>query len=286
MKLIPNFDISPFLQMVWISEEAKKTWEQPIRDCSAIVSELELLSVVEGHRRCGWQSINVTNLPNFEHKCAEMGLVTLIVRFSAGFKGFAHKFQPIDHVDDKTNVPVIFARNITHAKQYLDSYNAGDHVRQGEWLGFPGCCRDFFNEVWAKGFYDPIEQISRDNGFHPYSNPVLRYIGLRVGFHIPCSFHCDETIKLAEQRMELAYEKFPQQAKLLEALLAMPMSWDTLHGIAVVRTPIFYIITSSVPCEKKHVVEINGDFIPRESATGLIFPFQIQKSRPYLDGKI
>lgn len=278
MKLIPNFDIAPFLQVVWVSEDARKTWEQPIRDCSHMVSELELLSVAEGHRRCGWQSVNVANLPNYEHKCAKMGLITLAVRFSASFQGFAHKFEPVTHINDKTNVPIIFARNITDAKQYLDAYNTGDHIRQGEWLGFPRCCRDFFSEVWGEGYFDPIFQMDRDQGFHPYSNPVLRYIGLRVGFHIPCSFNCPATIKLATQRMQLAYEKFPQQAKLLDALLSMPMSWDALHAIAVVRTPILYIITSSVPCEKKHVVEIKGDFIPQESAMGLTFPFQAQKS--------
>ena len=274
MKLIPNFDISPFLQMVWVSEEARKTWEQPIRDCSALVSELELLSVVEGHRRCGWQSINIKSLPSFEQKCANLGLTTLVVRFSAHFTGFAHKFQAINHIDDKTNVPVIFAGNPRVALEYKEAYDSGDHDKQGKFLGFPKCCREFFSDVWAKGYFDPIFQMDRSRGFHPYSNPALRYIGIRIGFHIPCSFHCDETIKLAEQRMQLAYEKFPQQAKLLAALLAMPMSWDALHGIAVVRTPLFYAITSSVPCEKKHVVEINGDFIPRESATGLIFPFK------------
>jgi len=268
MRLIDNFDIPPFLRTVWVSADARKTWEAIIKDCSHMVSELEILSVVENHRRCGWQSVNIQSLPQFEQRCAELGLVTLVVRYSKELKGFSHKFEPTSAVDNRTNVPVIFARNIQDAYEYKQAYDSGDHDKQGDFLGFPKCCREFFSEVWAEGYYDPIAQMTDSDNSHPYSNPILRYIGLRVGFHIPCSFHCNETIELAKQRMKLAYEKFSQQAKSLDILLTMPMSWDCLHGITVVRTPLFYIVTSSVPCEKRHVVKIAEYFSPEEAISG------------------
>jgi hypothetical protein len=93
----------------------------------------------------------------------------------------------------------------------------------------------------------------------------LRYIGIRVGFHIPCSFACKETIAVGQQRMDLMRAKNEGSAKLLVSLLSMPISWDCYHGAAIVRTPIFYIITSSCPSINRYVVEVPGTFIPQEA---------------------
>ena len=273
MQLIKDFSIDPFLRTIWVSAEAKKTWESAIRDCADLVSELELLSVAKEQRKCGWQSISIQQLPSFEKRCAEMGLTTLIVRYSAPLDGFAHKFQPVTKIDNNTNTPVIFAKKLEDALNYRRAYEVGNHDAQGEFLGFPICCRQFFNWVWPD-YYDPIGQIKDKDNPHPFSNPLLRYIGLRLSFHIPCSFHCEKTIEIGKQRMSLAKEIDPNLAMLLEALLSMPMSWDVKGGIAVVRTPIFYIITSSVPSAEKYLVEIKGNFYPKESAKGIIFPFK------------
>lgn len=273
MNLVKDFEIDPLLRIVWTSAKAREAWEQSIKDCANLVSELELLSVAEGQRQCGWQSIGIQQLPSFEKRCAELGLVTLVVRYSQSFQGFAHKFQPAGNINNNTNVPVIFARKLKDALNFRNAYEAGNHDAQGEFLGFPDCCRRFFDRVWPD-YYDPIWQIKDKDKFHCYSNPLLRYIGLRISFHIPCSFHCDKTIELALQRMRLAREINADLAKLLEALLSMPVEWDCLHGIAIIRTPIFYLIISSVPSNARHTVRMGGNFIPEESAKGICFPFK------------
>ena len=120
---------------------------------------------------------------------------------------------------------------------------------------------DGFHRIRVKGF--------------PYATSIMRYAGLRVSFHITHSLNCQETVEIAEKRMELARIVDPDKAKLIEALLRMPHSWDVLKGLAVIRTPIFYLITSSVPSKERHVVEVEYDapFWPKESKRGLVFPF-------------
>jgi hypothetical protein len=56
----------------------------------------------------------------------------------------------------------------------------------------------------------------------------------------------------------------------------MPMSWDVYHGVAVVRTPIFYLIVPSVPAVGRYIVEVVSEpkFRPREGARGIGFPFE------------
>jgi hypothetical protein len=128
---------------------------------------------------------------------------------------------------------------------------------------------------WGAGIFDPIWQwaTSQFEGPadrcarihpHPFTVPLLRYIGLRVGFHIPHSSGCLETIDSGSERLSLA--KDVDLVKLLTALLSMPMEAELLHGVLVVRTPIFYIITHSVPTEEKYRIEVSGDFIPKEGA--------------------
>ena len=81
-----------------------------------------------------------------------------------------------------------------------------------------------------------------------YSNPLLRYIGIRVGFHIPCSFNCNETIKIGKERMGLCKDKSIK--KYLKYFLSMKMEWNCYHGIAIIKTPIFWIVYNSLPTEK------------------------------------
>lgn len=284
MELLKNFDMSPFCRTVWISNKARAKWENTIRELNQLIQELEVISVARDHRKCTWQTIREDNLTAYSRKWADMGLLALPVRRVGNWQGFAHK-----HVEVKpgepANICVIISKSIEEAKRFHTAHETGDNDVQGEALGFPSCCREFFTDVWAKNYIDPIWQAALNSKIvergdnklrikaHPYSIAALRYIGLRISFHIPCSFNCQPTIKIAEQRMKLAEEIRPGKASILKSLLSMPISWDCLKGIAVVRTPIFYIITSSVACIDKHVVEVEGEFIPDESKSGLAYPF-------------
>jgi len=283
MRLLPGVDIAPFCRVVWLSEPARAAWEAAIPRVASLVSELEILSVAHGHRRCAWQTFGEGSLPSNAGKWARMGLVSLPVRYTANFEGFAHRHAAPEPGKAKS-VCVIISRSLKDAVRFADAHHRGDHDTQGELLGFPACCRNFFNDVWGQGFYDPVWQAAcntsgvilqgnnaRVNG-HPLVHPLLRYLGLRVGFHIPHSFDCAETIRLAEERLALAATVDPDTTMLLRALLSMPVSWDCYHGIAVVRTPIFYLINSSVPAAERHVIELSGAFIPHEAVAGTEWP--------------
>lgn len=282
MKLIENFEQDSFLDIIWVSEKAKSVWKPVIDKCSEMVQDLEIDSVEEGQRKCAWRSINENDLPRFSIALAERGLIVLPIKYTGTWEGFSHKTLEVIPGKPK-NVYTIIARNHKDAIEFRNYHEAGDHDGQGKMLGFPKCCRDAFKKHWGDGYFDPIWQISKNiDSFntepHPYSNPVLRYIGLRVGFHIPCSFNCKDTIGLSEERLELAKKKDPDLVKLLEALLSMPMSWEVLHGVAIVSTPIFYIKTSSVPSTEKFRLDLSGSFIPKESKKGINHPFSEVKN--------
>lgn len=243
-----------------------------------MVQELEIESVAAGQRPCAWQTIGRGALPAFTAKCAERGLAVVPVRAVGSWEGFVHHTPAGD-----ANFYCIIARRLEDALRFRAAFEKGDHDEQGEMLGFPACCRQAFTARWAAGQFDPIWPaaettpgaivIAADRRIHlqahPYSNPVLRYAGIRVGFHIPCNFQCPGTIRAMAERMELARRTHPDVAPVLEALLRMPMEWTALHSIATITTPIFRLITNTVPAAELHTVEIDGDYWPAAGAEQL-----------------
>lgn len=271
MILLPGFKMTPFTRIAWVSSEAQAAWDSVIRSCASLASELEIDSVAYNQRLCSWQTMRRELLPDFARRCAEKGLSVLPVRWVGSFEGFIH-YTP----EGDSSVYCIIARKLKDAIDFQDAFNRGDHKAQGDALGFPACCGETFAENWKAGFFDPIWQSAcydypgempeenrvRKIDAHPYSNPLLRYIGVRVGFHIPHSFNCTDTITSGSERLSLARDQ--GLVKLLEALLSMPMRAELLHGILTVKTPLFYVITYSIPTAEKYTIEVEGKFIPKE----------------------
>jgi len=289
MKLIKDLDLKPFLRTVWVNQKARDHWERPIQEISSLVQRLEILSVLEDQRACATTTISARELINFTSQYPD--LIFKPIRLAKKFSGFAHKHEDPTSEDKDFYIHLVISKQLYHANQFYEAYQKGNHDIQGELLGFPKCCRDFFTNVWAKGYIDPIWQMKGRTNIHPHSNPLLRYLGVRLSFHIPCSFHCEETIKVAQERLKLiendksimlteALLHMPIKwdflnvltqirtplslIRLMEALLSMPMEWDCWHGIAQIKTPLFWIITSSTPTEERYQVKIKGNFKPRE----------------------
>ena len=269
MKLL-NINIKPFLNIIWVSEKARKVWSSIIADISQMVQELEIESVAEDQRPCAWRTISEESLPDFSERCLDKCLIVHPVKYVGRWEGFIHHTPPVEKGKPK-NIYCIISKSQIYIKNYLEAFNKGDNERQGEMLGFPNCCIDSFKSNWEKGYFDYIPFIKNRDKVTPLSNPILRYIGVRVGFHIPCSFNCEESIRRGQERLDLA--KDYNIVKLLIGLLSMPVSWNCYHGIAEVRTPIFYIITSSLPTVKKITINLKGSFIPEESKKGIVYPF-------------
>jgi len=275
MELIKDLKVEPFLRTIWVSEEARKVWEPAIHAISSMVNNLEIDSVGYGHRKCSWQTIPMKSLPSFSKQMGEKGLMVMPVRLVGNWgNGFIH-YTPEPKPDDPNpNVYCIISKSIHDAMGFRAGHESGDHEAQGHYLGFPKCCTKAFSKWWGQGYFDPMYQ-SYENGegkTHPYSIPILRYIGVRAGFHIPCSFSCVDTINIGIQRMAIAQDR--ELVKLFDAMLSMPMSWEVYHGVAIVKTPIFYVLTQSLPTKEKYRIKIDGKFVPRESATGVNFPFK------------
>ena len=249
------------LQLIFKSPEARTNWKQNIKQLASQSSSLELLSVARGHRPCAWQAIRESTLFDFIKKCSDMGLFVLPIKRVGRWNGFIHYTPPPEQGKDN-NIYCIISKNLEDAVKFRDAHFSGDHKIQGEMLGFPACCSEFFSKQWDRGYFDMVYQSYQNSKeAHPLSNPLLRYIGIRASFHIPCSFACEKTIGIGEQRISLM-DKHSRQ--LILFLLSLDVTWSCLHGIAEVNTDLFKIVTGTVPTNEKYSIEVKGLVKTRE----------------------
>jgi hypothetical protein len=254
-------------RLIWLNQKARNKWEGVISHIANVCQDLEFESVVSNQRDCG--TITADPAQIFEYQKKYPHLIFRQIRKVKKFHGFSHQHQN-PGPDDPYYIHYVYSLSNGNAKEFENAYNRGDHDFQGLLLGFPECCRKFFKNIWPK-YPDPIYQMGglesyeknkkRTKYLHPLANPLLRYLNIRTSFHIPCSFDCDKSILKAENKLELMK---PDDQKILSALLSMPMTWDCYHGIAIIKTPIFWITIGSNMTKEKYIVEYNGEFIPRE----------------------
>lgn len=279
MKLLHDIEIKSGHRIIWISEKAKETWSAAIERINNDIQRTELVSVAEDQRKCGTVTTSPRDIISIGERYPE--LVFEPLQAVRKFEGFAHRHA--DPEGDKDYyIFYAYSKTVKGVKDLRRAFEKNDHVGIGKLLGFPECCGRFFETSWSAGFIDPIWQAAENtygilyrnkrttieiSNAHPYSNMILRYVGVRAGFHIPCNFRCTETIEVGSQRVELLS---PDLKKILDALLSMPMEWSVLHGIAEIRTPIFWIVTGSVRSKDKHTVKIHGQFLPKENAVSNI----------------
>ncbi len=99
------------------------------------------------------------------------------------------------------------SKSIELAEQAKQQEEKNNHLELGRLLGYPKCCREFFE----KNF--PIESIKNNDytlttlknsigfKFPFYTNIAIRHLDLTLLSHFPCSFNCEESIKIAKSNL-------------------------------------------------------------------------------------
>ena len=98
-------------------------------------------------------------------------------------------------------------------------------------------------------------------------------MGIRAVPHLPCSWHCKPTQEMAAKWLD----KWPE-ASALQVMLRWPVKYSSLHGIAIITTPVYKIVTATDYMASEATLEYRGLVTPAESPSGLTFPFTLRKA--------
>ena len=258
MNLVKGIDLAPFARVQWKDPESRQEWEPILKQAVEAYNAAELETVRRGWRRCTTQHFNPNSMTEDIKRLK--GLAYLPITRVGVYQGFAHKHPAV--VEGKPwNYYGVVGKTAEDAWAFVEATRTGDHRAMGDLLGYPKCCQDFFSTVWMAGFIDPVYQAAeRTEGAKIAGNTVvipssatfdgMRYVGVRMVPHLPCSFSCKGSREMAEKWQLL--EGMDTVAKLLN----LPIAWSCLNGIAIVSTQFFRISTNSNPCYPLHCVEM------------------------------
>ncbi len=282
-------------RFAWASAAAEKVWQERLHNINLAWSRIERWSVVEGARGSCLTFCEPKDLPELVRWGASCSVRVLPMTQVGILEQYSASPAP-PTANQNWQYRVVMCRT-DHQDAWFEVWNNGETNDDliGKMLGFPECCRDFFHEYWVEQkFLDtswPMaansyallaasraeKEVGRDIELkgHDDCNILLRWLGVRAVAHLPCSFHCEATRQSAAMFAQVAQDKhFDKQWAHIREMLAWPVEWSALHGIAEIKTPVLKISSRTDMTEDKYTVRRLGDGYPAEGVDGLVFPYR------------
>ncbi|HEY3095229.1 MAG TPA: radical SAM protein [Acidimicrobiia bacterium] len=282
-----GFVLPDFTRFAWVSDTARDVWEPRLDRVREAWSEIEWRAVLAGVRSCAVVVASPEEFLALGARWAEEGLSALPVEMM-GASGQAYSATTVSFEPGQPFVFRFVVGRPSDVAAFKKAWDEGDDEAIGDALGYPSCCRDFFQRVWVDdAMVDttwPMAMAttgaegarSIDVTGPPQSNILWRWMGARAVPHLPCRFDCDATVKFADDLVAVGREAgFGEEMDWLLEILSWPVQWSALHGIAEVRTPIVKVSTRTDATASRYVVQRHGDGYPAEGARGLDFPYRV-----------
>ena len=256
-----NLDVPPISRIVWKLDTLcdRDLFNEIRRECWIA----ELKTVSEGIRKCGTVHLRSEHIKEDLEFLNSLDLVFLQIRKCKRVQGFAHRFYE-PSPNEPYDVYGAISRNKKYCEEFKRAHQKGDDQTLGSLLGYPKCCVKFFIQNWYKS-YDPIWEMALNTSsqkinnlvtitdYYPEVNVLMRYFGIRAVPHLPCSFKCKESKRLATSFLE-----FIDKRKELLEILSSPITWNCYKGIAIIHTKWFIGIANSMPYKEPHIVVMKG----------------------------
>jgi hypothetical protein len=281
-----DFKLPDFCRISWVSEAARARWEPVMTSARQLVADLEVQTVLLGMRECALVAIPESHFEAHAHQMMDVGLSIEVLEKVAISCGYASTLRPA------TSGPSSMWCAVGRKAQTNNAFACFKDVNTtvlGKSLGYPECCIAFFNEIWNQGgFIDttwPMAQRTKSQNHasqvevhvavRPENNILLRWVGVRPVFHLPCCFDCTATFELARAIRQAARDLGREgETDGLYEMLAMPAEWSALHGIAEIVTAAFRIVARTDATGEKYVVRLNSAELSKQAPSGLTFPFK------------
>lgn len=278
-------------RVMWASERAIEVWKPRVQAIVDAWSEIEKWSVVDGVRPSCLLSIGPNDLPELTCWAVDHQLVAIPLSRVGGTALYSATSEPPGETGWSYRVALCQWAVAAEWSERWHGHQNDDAI--GALLGFPECCRRFFGRIWIEEKYldttwpmaEETEWIDDDKlrdhrrlirvaGFDS-CNILLRWLGVRAVPHLPCSFECPETVKVANEFAQVGRDHgFDDAIEWTAEMLSWPIEWSALHGIAEIKIPILKISSNTDFTVDKYTVRREGSSYPVEGAVGLVFPYR------------
>lgn len=242
----------------WPSQNERSKWEPQIQAANAAWNEMEVMSISTGIRKSALLLLSPEELVNATTATRAQGLELTVLASQQRGDGYS--------AGAATHGPPGF-RVAVHLPElgapWVSAWQSNDNKLIGKLLGFPPCCIDFFEDTWVKERrVDPTPAMKGADG--PYqANILLRWLGVRLVPHLPCSFNCKLTVSMGVAFEQMAIKAgMVEEMKAMQALLSLPMYYSALNGIGAVIAPDFRFYFATDQRAEEHRVDRSGEDAP------------------------
>lgn len=314
--LLPNY-MHEFTRIQYSGAENKAKYTDLLPRIQKVNGgELDLELVQSGIRRGFITHKSPDEYPTYKNTLESMGLFSVVIARNKinnnAFYGAVEEYNE----GDPYVYRVAVCRTKQDASRWLETTDltmraeARDRL-MGELLGYPQCCIDSFIQNWVKNSsIDPtFDQSKHTTGMDiqnrfvksplnpeetieetwhialPTSTPfeastMLRWVGVRLVPHLPCSWECEHSLDMARKTYEFRHEsKFKDEIEAMYEMLQWPVEWSVMHGIVEIYTPCFRMFTRGDCAIEKYVVQKHSDYFPDNGSRGNRFPFKTKKNK-------
>lgn len=228
----------------WASVDEREWWLPLFTQASLAFRELERWSVVAGIRPAAFINVRPEELVSATTWAREHGILCVPYTTSSA----------TTHSYSSTSSSLVpgkpFEYRVLYVRpEYYAQTNCSTDGALGELLGYPSCCRQSFDQTWGKGRVDSTweqTQFGSATGGPIGSNTLLRWMGIRLVSHMPCTFQCEPSSVIGKQMFELGLARgYFDEMMLIREVLQWPVEWSRLFGIAELITPGLKISTRS-----------------------------------------
>ena len=259
-----NFSLPEFTRIVWASDKAKELWKPRIDAINAAWPRIERATVSSQMRLGGLQNVSPDGLLQLQEWCFDNDLYYSVLVREGTSGTYSNASHPV-----KPGKPWVYRVYFGLApKDFTSRWYDGDDKAIGEFLGYPPCCTEFFRLHWKEGGWrDLTPHMLRKNGGPYQCNILLRHLGVRPVFHLPCSFNCEKTVRLANNILSYRSMGYEKEIAWLIEILNWPVKWSSLHGVAITTTPVVKVISSTDALAEKEEIERDGNY-PEAGVSG------------------
>lgn len=272
-----NFSLPKFLRVSWVSDEARKVWQPRLQAITKARPRIFVQVIQDGSDSVALLQLTDAESGELERWMEPQDNYALV------------RFTPKEAVapDNQARLEVAVGRR-ADVNKFAAAWRDGQTNVLDDLRGLPHCCRAFRNTLHNESkLVDPVfsqalnsfPSVIEDGVVTFASPPSLNLLPDILGVlplaHMPCSFSCDASRKLAQTWVETGRAKeLAEEMDHLEELMSWPMEWSSLHGIAEIKLPIFKVSANTDAFANTLRVRINSIRYPSAGVTGLHFPFR------------
>lgn len=267
------FVLPDFTRVSWNNVETRKIWEPRFTRIR------EAWDNVEINRESCLQFCLPELLPDLAIKANALDKIVIPLEKSGIPDVYSSTAAPIKDGRFQFRVVVTSSDKIT---EWLKAWEKQDNGAIAHLLGYPSCCIDFFQKYWIEQkFVDttwlmfedkvnwagqtPFNEITLKD-INPENNILFRWLGIRLVSHLPCSFLCKETRRIAEENKEILRKlNYHDELEWIMELLSYPVEWSAKNGIAEIITPILRIMSRTDATGEKYTVKLAGTFYDKKT---------------------